>query len=514
MQFPDSVNPLFAGSNSDFAVRDALWASPVFYDQNFHAHPDQLTEVPLPENGGVLDGGKTIIMHLRHDLRWSDGQPILASDFRYWWQLDQNPDTGALITSGYDQIASIDTPDQYTVVLHMKRPFGPYLFYLPYAAPQHAWGKIAPIQLQNMTGIYSAPRVTDGPYMLSSYVSGQSYTMVPNPYYHSSTFRGPFLARLVYQAYSSLSDLTTAVRQRQINVSQGYMEYQLPALASLPANVRLLETPAAAYEHLDFNNAEPFLQDVRVRRAIALAINVCGLIQSVLHAPNCARRATQVEPPPSLVYDAAIQPVPYDPAAARTLLAQAGWSPDPKQQGVLTRNGQPFVLRLVTTASNPLRAAAAAYIQRALQAVGIRVEIRYYSLNQFFGLYTQGGILATGKFDLALFAYADSPEPDDEYNTFSSSQIPTASNPDLGNYARVNDPIIDQALTEGRDSIVFADRVRAYHQFLERLASQLYILPLYTDLTIMTIDSTVHDILPSADLTASDWNIADWWRDA
>src|SRR5579875_1930588 len=64
MQFPDSVNPLFAGSNSDFAVRDALWASPVFYDQNFHAHPDQLTEVPLPENGGVLDGGKTIIMHL------------------------------------------------------------------------------------------------------------------------------------------------------------------------------------------------------------------------------------------------------------------------------------------------------------------------------------------------------------------------------------------------------------------------------------------------------------------
>jgi peptide/nickel transport system substrate-binding protein len=510
MQFPASVNPLFAGSDSDFAVRDALWASPVFYDQSFHVHPDQLSEVPLPENGDVRDDGKTIIMRLRHDLRWSDGQPILASDFRYWWQLDQNPDTGALITGGYDQIASIDTPDQYTVVLHMKRPSGSYLFYLPYAAPQHAWGKIAPIQLQNMASIYSAPQITDGPYKLASYVDGQSYTMIPNPYYHSSTFHGPFLARLIYRAYSDLPALAAAVRQQQVNLSQGYMEYQLPALASLPASVHVLETPAAAYEHLDFNNGEPLLQDVRVRRAIALAINVCGLIQSVLHAPNCARRATQVEPPPSLFYDSTIQPLPYDPASARNLLAQAGWSLN--GQGLLTRNGQLFSLRLVTTADNPLRAAAAAYIQRALRAVGIQVQVAFYSLNQFFGLYTQGGILATGKFDLALFAYADSPEPDDEYNTFSSSQIPTASNPDLGNYARVNDPIIDQALAQGRDSVVFADRQRAYHRFLERLASQLYILPLYTGLNIMTVDKSVQNIIPSADLSASDWNIADWWR--
>ena len=88
-QFPDAVNPLFAGSTVDFEVGAALWAGPVFYDRQFHIHPDQLTEVPLPENGDVRDGGRTIIMHLRHDLRWSDGQPILASDFEYWWHLDR-----------------------------------------------------------------------------------------------------------------------------------------------------------------------------------------------------------------------------------------------------------------------------------------------------------------------------------------------------------------------------------------------------------------------------------------
>ncbi|HKV57953.1 MAG TPA: ABC transporter substrate-binding protein, partial [Ktedonobacteraceae bacterium] len=109
-QFPDAVNPLFSGSPADFELQAALWAAPLVFDDHFHAQPDQLTEVPLPENGDVRDNGKTIIMRLRHDLRWSDGQPILARDFQYWWQLDQNPDSGALNVSGYDQIASIETP--------------------------------------------------------------------------------------------------------------------------------------------------------------------------------------------------------------------------------------------------------------------------------------------------------------------------------------------------------------------------------------------------------------------
>src|SRR5579875_2712242 len=131
--FPDAVNPLFSASAVDLEISAALWSAPVYYDNRFHIQPDQLTEVPLPGNGDVKDGGTTIIMRLRHDLRWSDGQPILASDFQYWCHLDQEPNTGAITTSGYDQIASIDTPDKFTVILHMKRPYGPYLSYLPYA---------------------------------------------------------------------------------------------------------------------------------------------------------------------------------------------------------------------------------------------------------------------------------------------------------------------------------------------------------------------------------------------
>ncbi len=511
-QFPMSVNPLFAASPADLEVSAALWAAPVVFDNHFHALPDQLTEVPLPENGDVLDNGMTIIMHLRHDLRWSDGQPILARDFQYWWQLDQNPDTGAITTSGYDQIASISTPDNFTVVLHMKHPYGPYLSYLPYAAPYHAWGNLHPIDLQNDRNVYLTPSVTSGPYRLAAFVSGQSYTFVPNSYYVSTTFHGPYLAHLAFRAYSTTASLLAAMQAGQVDVAAGFMEDELSSLAHLPSGMQsmhLLETPAASYEHLDFNMANPLFQDLRVRRAIQLAIDKCAIVRQVLRSPDCSRVASQVEPLPSLYNDPTITSSAFDPTEARQLLAQAGWQPD--AGGILTRHGQPFVVRLVTTSSNPTRAATARLIQHDLQAVGIQVRILTYDLGNFFAVYSRGGILASGAFDLAMFGYQDSPEPDDEYNVFHSSQIPSASQPDLGNYGRISDPTIDAALEKGRDSIPFSQRLQAYHTFLERLSQQVYLIPLYTGVNVLVLSARTRNILPNPNMFANSWNIADWW---
>jgi peptide/nickel transport system substrate-binding protein len=340
--------------------------------------------------------------------------------------------------------------------------------------------------------------------------------MLPNPYYRSTTFHGPFAARLIYRAYASTTQLLQAALEGQVNVAEGYTESDLTTMRAAIAGrdneqtTTLLAAPTAAYEHLDFNLAEPFLQDARVRRAIQMAINVCGMLTNILHAANCARRVSQVEPPPSLVYDPAIQASRYDPAAARTLLAQVGWRPN--AQGMMKNNGHVFTIKLVTTADNPIRAALAQYIQRDLRAIGIQVNIVTYSLGTFFGIYTKNGVLATGNYDMALFTYANGPDPDDEYDVFDSSQIPSADNPYGGNYGRVNDPIIDHALANGRDTISFAARVAAYHQFLERLAAQAYSIPLYTELNIMTVSAQVHNVIPNPNTSDNTWNIADWWQ--
>jgi peptide/nickel transport system substrate-binding protein len=507
--FPTTANPLFASSDADLALDNALWGQPVVYDASFHVLPDQLSEVPLPENGGVIDDGKTIIMHLRHDLRWSDGQPLVAADFQYWWQLNQDAMTGATIQTGYDQIASIETPDDFTVVLHMKHAFGPYLLYLPYAAPHHAWQQVQPIDLQNTPTIFSAPRVTSGPYQIQTLAANQSYTLVPNPYYHSTTFHGPFIARLIYQAYPTVAALVQAVQAGHVTVSQGYRDDDLPALIHLPSTVHLQAIASASYEHLDFNLSRPLLQDINLRRAIQLSIDICNITRIALHAADCTRRVTQVEPPPSLFYDDAIAPARYDPVAARLLLARAGWRLD--AHGLLSRQGQPLLLHLVTTAQSPLRLLIAQEIQRFLRAVGIQVKIETYSLNSFFDIYTKSGILASGSYDMALFTYVNGPDPDDEYAVFHSSQIPDTAHPELSNYGRVHDAVIDQALTQGRNNVAFTDRLAAYHRFLARLAGQVYLIPLFSDTNCMTLDARVHNVVPNANPSANTWNIGDWW---
>lgn len=507
--FPTAANPLFAATRADLELSSALWAAPIVFDEHFHAQPDQLTEVPLPENGGVQDGGKTIIMHLRHDLHWSDGQPLLASDFVYWWHLDQDPDTGAITTAGYDQIASISAPDNFTVILHLRQPFGPYLSYLPYAAPEHAWGHLSALDLQNHPEIFQAPTVTDGPYKLARFVDKQSYVLTPNTYYTSTTFHGPFLSQLTYRAYATHTALTTALRAGQVDVAEGETEDDLATLGTLPAQLHVQMSPAAAYEHLDFNLTRPLFQDLRVRQAIQLALDRCGILQHVLHTANCARLVDQVEPQPSLVYDPGLHLSSYNPAQAKSLLAEAGWLPGP--HGQLFRQGQPFVVRLVTTTNSPLRVAVAKYIQADLQAIGIQVQLTLYDLSTFFGVYTRGGILATGAYDLALFGYANSPEPDEEYAVFHSSQIPDPTHPDLGNYGRVSDPVLDQALTAGRTTVAFAARRQAYQRVLTQLVQKVYIVPLYTAVNILIVKNTLRNVIGNPDTVQNNWNIADWW---
>jgi ABC-type transport system substrate-binding protein len=508
-QFPDSTNPWFVSGLADLSLQSALWGSPIRANSNGRYVPDQLVEVPTVQNRDVSPDGLSVVMKLRPDLRWSDGQPITADDFVYWEQTELDPATGAVSPYGYDQIASIVARDASTVVLTYRQPFGPYLQYLPFAAPKHAWGSIPDQSLAATQNVNLTPSVNSGPFTISAFAAGQSFTMVPNPHYTSSTFHQSVLDQLIFKGYPDQAALIAAYQAGQVQQADDLRLRNVPQLQGVPG---LLIPPEIGYELVLPNLSTPVLQDLHVRKAIAESIDRCQLIQVAVGVDCKTVQVGGVLPRPSPYFDPAASLPAFDLAQARADLQAAGWD---CSSNPCTKNGQPFpTLTLVTTAGNPLREFELALIQQDLAAVGIRVALQLYRPGLLFGSFTSGGILATGQYDLAVFANVFNFDPDDLAPGVQSNGIPGAQSPGGGNYGRINDPQLDTFFAQGRATVDQLARLTIYKQATELIANQVYFVPLYLASAVTLTSPQIVNYASNIAALSDEWNVGDWWLGA
>src|SRR5579864_3982008 len=91
--------------------------------------PEIAAQVPTLQNGGLSPDGKTIVYHLRHGVQWQDGVPLTAQDIVFTYRAIMNPKNNVQVRTGYDQIQDVQAPDDYTVVVHMRKVFAPIVAY-------------------------------------------------------------------------------------------------------------------------------------------------------------------------------------------------------------------------------------------------------------------------------------------------------------------------------------------------------------------------------------------------
>src|SRR5580704_3095381 len=120
---PDSLNKLFANSDASDQVANLI-SAPVFrYDDHGNYVPEMALAVPSLQNGGISRDGKTIVLHLRHGMQWSDGAPLDARDLRFTWQAVMNPRNDTRLRTGWDDITAIDLPNNDTAIVHLREPY-------------------------------------------------------------------------------------------------------------------------------------------------------------------------------------------------------------------------------------------------------------------------------------------------------------------------------------------------------------------------------------------------------
>src|SRR5581483_5506429 len=232
----------------------------------------------------------------------------------------------------YQQVLRADAPDAYTFRVTYKEPYAPAM---------ESWGAmgIIPKHVFAGTDINTNPAnrspIGTGPYMFQSWVPDEKIILKANPDYYLGR---PHIDRYVYRIVPDLSVQFLELRQGSLSAMHptpdqynGYKEFFL--------SYNKFHYPSFRYDYLAFNLERPLFQDVRVRQAMAYAIDKQEIIDGVYQ--GLAVPSTGPFPPLSWACDPSIKPYPYDLARAKELLAQAGWT-DSDHDGVLDRNGQKF----------------------------------------------------------------------------------------------------------------------------------------------------------------------------
>lgn len=420
---PTQLNPILAQNTIESFIDGLMFDELVTLNAKHQEVPDLAAVVPTRANGGISRNGLTITYHLRHGVTWSDGAPFTSRDVKFTWQAIMNPANNVVTRHGYDDIASIDTPDPYTVVLHMKRRFAPAVDTIfgesdsPYRIlPAHLLARYP-----NLNHIpFNANPVGTGPFTFVRWMRGDRIILRANPHY----FRGvPKLRTLTLLIIPDDNTVQAQMLAHDVDLA---IEIDAPAYANLsraPGIVgQLVDTPV--YTSLAFNTARAPLDDVRVRRALVLGLNRALITRDLSH--GTATPAVADLSPFYWAYDARLRPVPYDLARAKAMLDADGWKVGP--DGIRTKDGRQLALQLAYGQGSQLSRALAEQAQQMYRALGVALQLKSYDYALYYADAESGGILNGGKFDIAVYAWVSGGDPDNSSQWLCSERPPNGNN--------------------------------------------------------------------------------------
>jgi peptide/nickel transport system substrate-binding protein len=427
---PNSLNPLLAQSTNDTDI-DTMFASGLIgVDETGKIFPQLAVRVPTTANGDISADGKTITYRLRHNVKWHDGAPFTSKDVRFSWQAVMNPANNVASRSGFDVIDRVDLPDAYTAVLRLKHPYGPMLltFFcgnsLPTGlVPEHVLGKFANI---NQVEFNQKP-IGTGPYKVLSWNHGRSVELEANPDYYLGK---PKIPHISVRIVPSTTTIGIQLRTHELDIAElDSATYRY--IRNDPA-VRIVLAPQYVFVGLFFNIARPAFSDLRVRQAVAFALDRKGIVERTTFGTG--ELATGDIPSLSWAHATDVATYPYDPARAAKLLDEAGWKVG--ADGIRTKDGQRLSLDLGEIAGGTTGHGQDVDIQANMKAVGIDVQIKSYAPALFYAPMQEGGIVASGKFDMVVQAWVQAPDPDNS-SLWMCKYVPPAGQ-NYGRYCNKN----------------------------------------------------------------------------
>ncbi|GGV40931.1 ABC transporter substrate-binding protein [Actinomadura cremea] len=487
-QKPKTFSPLAPNNGPDQLVMSFIFDSLYGADASYRLTP-RLAEA-APE---ISEDAKTITVKLRPGLKWSDGKPLTAKDVVFTYTALADPETGSaqagkfaviegakeLADGKADSLEGLTAVDDTTVKITTSRPAAglPGLIGNTPIIPEHVLGQV-PEEGLGDNGFFTKPTVASGAFTFVQYKTDQYVELAANPNY-----REPVSIKKVY-----LKPVTSDVATAQLGT--GEMDLVQVAPTDLPTvkamdGVEVVTAKSPGFNRIAINQSQDRFKDVKVRQAMLHAIDRKGLVNKVLGGAGTVVDSSfygELAP--------AGERYPYDPAKAKSLLAEAGWDASKP-------------VKLLWVPGQRDRDTAATVIQSQLGAVGMEVELEQVQVDALLSSYEDRS------FDLALFGggnYATEP------STVSTIDGCDAGYPDGGNISHFCDEELD-GLLERADAVADpAERESLFKQAAEIEQAGVPYLWLYNPDTIWAYRTRLSGFEPSGMPTneLGFWNFANW----
>ncbi len=468
-----TLNPILSNDQASSDVINRIFPGLTGYDP---ATQLAVENAPgsLATSWDVSEDGRTYTFHLRDDWAWSDGTPITSADYKYAFDAIASGVVDTPLGYVLDIIESVETPDPQTVVVNFYAADCAAVFNVGYVpvVPAHIFTQLfgTDYAAMNDADFNLNPSVTAHAFAFGEFRPGEQVSVVAN-----QTYPDALLGYVAPEGwiYKNVPDQTLMLEQflagevsytqvaatrqqefRDLAQTNGYQVFEYPDNGFVFMGMNSAD-PENPQNGLDENGEpidqgyHPIFGDVRVRQAIAMAMDIDAVIQGAANGEGTPL-ATHANPN-SWSYNETLQPRAHDPEAALALLAEAGWvdhdndptTPLIAQGALYAEDGTEFRFELITNAGNQVRESVATILQDQLGQIGIVVDFQAIDFNvvidNFVNQTYDAVILGWG------FSFPDN--PDDPTANFDPANDIVGSGYNTTSY---NNPEVTELLAEAR----------------------------------------------------------------
>jgi peptide/nickel transport system substrate-binding protein len=518
-QSPGTWNPLISSMLAKSLISNMTSRPLTAWNADWKVVCLVCTEVPTIENGkarviDLPDGkggskkGMEVDLELR-DLKWGDGVPVTAKDVAFTLEVGRHPLSGVASSEAFRRIIKFDAKDDRRFTMTIDRVTFDYNRIGLSLLPAHIEKPIFeanPAEYRNKTAFdtnSTNPGLFFGPFRIVEIVPGNRIVLEQNPTW---TGEKPYFKRIVVKIIENTAALEANLLSGNVDYVFGELGLSLDQVLAFEKRHKdkynFIYKPALIYEHIDTMLDNKLLEDRRVRQAILTAIDRKAISEKLFEGKNPI--ADGPISPLDPMFSPNTRHYSYDPAAARKLLDEAGFS-DIRNGVRHNAKGERLSLEITTTAGNRVRELVTQVIQSQLRQVGIELRIKAEPPRVFSEALNRRQFSA-----LAMYAWVQSPEGVPRTLLYST-EVPTAENAWSGqNYPGYRNPAMDAALDGAERELNFEKR-RALFADIQRIhADDLPVLPLFFRVDPFVIPKQLKGVTPTGHLNSSTLWIEQW----